>query len=135
MAKDNERKTQLNLLDRIADALEEMSPNPRVCWVTLTATTEDDTTTWTSDKYYAELEDAVASGAFVVAKFLDSYILYAPIFGIDGENKTVAFQVHSVNTTDGKLGIFHFVVGEDSVTETYYTVTLDADDADPDDNG
>jgi len=129
-AKDNERKTQLNLLDRIADALEEMSPNPRVFWVTLTPTTVDDTTTWTSDKYYAELEDAVSSGAFVVAKFPDSFVVYAPIYGIDGENKTVAFQVYNVNTVDGKFNIWNFIVGEDSVTDTHYTVTLDAGDGD-----
>lgn len=127
-AKDNERKTQLNLLDRIADALEDMTPNPRVFWVTLTSTTEDDTTTWSSDKYYADIEDAVTSGAFVVARFPDSLVLYAPICGIDGENKTVMFQVFSVNTTDGKLGIYNFVVGEDAVTATTNTVTLDEGD-------
>lgn len=124
---DNSRKTILNTLDRIADAIESVEVSqetiaggvvPPIVYATLSVDTSGDDPVYSCDKTLDEILDAIEAGSFVFMKSGDTFI---PLSGF--ANDKVVFQATSCGQT--KLDIVVVEVESDAITVTEESVTLD----------
>lgn len=112
-------------IERIRDAVEDIdgTVNKEVFFVTFTATTESDVTTWTVDKTVTEIIEAAEAGSLVFGVVngdsVTSYMNLRAYSETDGE---AVFQEWDIDTVE-TLTLRQWVVDTNGVTLTEYYVT------------
>ena len=112
-------------IERIRDAVEDIdgTVNKEVFFVTFTATTESDVTTWTVDKTVTEIIEAAEAGSLVFGVVNgDSGTSYMNLRAYSETDGEAVFQEWDIDTVE-TLTLRQWVVDTNGVTLTEYYVT------------